>query len=322
MRTINSLFRSALFAVFTASSVIYAEENNNPDWMWNNKEKLKDLTLNRIVLLGSHDSSSRDIHEGSLPVTGYLTHHGKHIHRLAKEKDVGSARCQSATILEQLTYGVRYLDMRIAHQDGEYWGTHMWLSTPLFGDGGVFTQIKGFLAAHPGEIIIVNLNELYSDKKPMNKEQKKSFYKKMGKEFGALLVPRGDFAMTPLSSLWKSGGRIVAIGDVTADPENDFIWDRRDVDSQWMNEQDPEACCSKLTAVLLEWKNNPSSNKLRVLQGMTTTENKLEDGTKTNELLRKLFKSDWKGYPVNIIQVDNAVNSGLMPVVFERNNIN
>jgi len=304
-----------IFALATCGAATY------PDWMGQNRDKLKNLPLNQVVLLGSHDAASCDIHEYSLPVTGYLTHHHKHIHRLAKARDVGSARCQSATITEQLMYGVRYLDMRIAHQDGEYWGTHMWLSTPVFGDGGIFTQIKSFLAAHPGEIILLNFNELYSEKKPMNKKQKDAFYKKVEQEFGSLLARKGEFASTTLDAIWNSSGRIVAIGDEAADEGREFIWDRRKVDSPWMNEQDPAICCSKLTAVLAAWKTVFPGDNLRVLQGMTTTENKIDDAAQTNALLRQLFRSEWKDYPVNIIQVDDSVNSGLMPIIFERNKL-
>ena len=49
---------SALFAAFAASSVLCDDEINNPDWMWQNKEKLKNLPLNKVVLLGSHDAAS------------------------------------------------------------------------------------------------------------------------------------------------------------------------------------------------------------------------------------------------------------------------
>ncbi len=54
---------------------------------------------------------------------------------------------------------------------------------------------------------------------------------------------------------------------------------------------------------------------------MTTTEYKIEEAAKTNKLLRELLRTDWKTYPVNIIQVDDSIHSGLMPIVLERNNI-
>lgn len=262
MLKLGKLTLAFLLGTGTLAFSLYGQENSHPDWMGKNQEKLQNLTLNQIVLLGSHDASSCDIHEGSLPVSGYLTHHQKHIHRLAKEKDLGSARCQSATITEQLHYGVRYLDMRIAHQEGQYWGTHMWLSTPAFGEGGVFTQIKTFLAEHPGELILLNFNGLYGENKPMNREQMESFYNKLEKELGDLLAPRGNFSKTCLAEIWQGNGRIIAIGD--KETNHEFIWDRRKVDDQWMNEEEPEACFAKLSQVLAAWSQGESNDKLTI----------------------------------------------------------
>jgi hypothetical protein len=122
--------------------------------------------------------------------------------------------CQSASIKAQLEYGVRHLDLRIAHQDGQYWGTHMWLSTPAFGPRGVFTQIKAFLREHPDEIIILIGEHLYSERAPMTPPEAVAFYRKVEDEFGSLLVECGDFSQTTFGDIWAGSGRVILIAGV------------------------------------------------------------------------------------------------------------
>jgi len=62
----------------------------------------------------------------------------------------------------------------------------------------------------------------------------------------------------------------------------------------------------------------PDPNKLFVLQGMTTTRQKLEDAAIVNPMLRGILDGDWKNYPINIIQVDDAAKSGLMQHLLKR----
>ena len=269
---------------------------SNADWMSQHKAEMKDMAINQVTLLGSHDSASCDIHVGSPVVSGYLTHSGKHKkHHFASEKDVGSAVCQSASIKEQLEYGVRHIDLRVAYQDGQYRLSHMFISTPAFGPGGVFTQIKEFLAKHPDEIIIMVGEHLYSEREPMTAEEAAVFYKNLEDYLGDLLIKRDDFSKLTYGKIWEGRGRIILIAnfetgwsgagnvDMTADP---FLWDGHAVDSRWMDEKDPDTLISELKTVVNEWKNGGSSDKLRRLQAMTTTGHKLRTAKVTNTRVR------------------------------------
>lgn len=311
--------------LFVASLLIFTQyacgSDNNPDWMTQNQNILQGLALNKVVLLGSHDAASCDIHKGSRPVTGYLTHSDNHIRRSARAKDVESGVCQSGSIANQLNYGVRYFDLRIAHQDGEYWGCHMWLSTPLLGSHGVFTQFLDFIKKHPGEILILNLNELYSDRAPMTDAETTAFYNLVNGEFGELLVPRANFPTTTLGQIWQTSGRIIVIGNVADDKTSrQVIWDDCHVDSKWMNAQGVNVLIDELQSkVLRGWERGDCVEKLRVLQAMQTDGHKLKKAEETNERIAKKLLGDWKKYPLNIIQVDDTVNSNLMPVIITLN---
>jgi len=302
-------------AIFTGSQDIDA---TYADWMAANKDILKDLPINQVPLLGSHDAGSCDVNSDSPPCKGYLTHSGHHIHRMPKGSDVTSARCQSASIKDQLRYGVRYLDLRIARQGGAYRIEHMWMSTPLLGEGGVFTQIKDFLREHPQEVIILHMQELYSDTGRMNGAEAKAYFQLVKEEFGAALAAKGDFASTTLGNIWASGANIIVVADIERSREP-FIWHERQVDTRWMDKQNSDELADALDAhVISGWRRGAYADKLRVLQAMTTTKHKILKAKKTNAEIRKRLESDWKDAPINVVQVDDSVNSSLMPVLIGR----
>jgi hypothetical protein len=357
-------FSAAYFMIATlifihfASTRSLAQEDpaSNADWMSENKELLKDKVINQVTLLGSHDSASCDIHVGSPAVKGYLTHSGKHKKGSAAEKDVGSAVCQSATIKEQLEYGVRHIDLRVAYQDGQYWLSHMYISTPAFGPGGVFTQIKDFIAAHPDEVILMIGEHLYSEKEPMTADEADEFYGKLEDEFGDLLVKSDNFSTLTYGKIWEGSGRVILIAadetgwggpapyqekhkhkhskrsshhkaqgtgseeastgiEITDDL---YLWDGHAVDSRWMDEKDPDTLISELKPVVEEWRSGKNCEKLRRLQAMTTTGHKLETAKKTNARVREMMQGEWKDAPISVLQVDDAVNSGLMPLLIKK----
>ncbi len=288
------------------------------DWMSGNKEILKDLPINRIPLLGSHDAGSCYVNRKSPPCTGYLTHSNHHIHRMPRGTDVTSARCQSASIKDQLRYGVRYLDLRVARQEKAYWIEHMWLSTPLFGDRGVFAGIKDFLRVHPREIVILNMQALYSETGEMTAREADAYFQKVEKEFGDMLSPAGDFAKTTAGDVWAKGARLIIVADtrLSARP---FLWPESKVDNRWMDMGEPGELCGALDGrVVSPWREGRCSEKLRVLQAMTTTKHKILKARETNAEILKRLQADWMGAPLNVVQVDDSVNSGLMRIMIER----
>ncbi|MDD5431847.1 MAG: hypothetical protein PHO70_02545 [Candidatus Omnitrophica bacterium] len=310
------------FDQYDSSEIIYTDSNDidvtYADWMVKNKDTIKDLPINQIPLLGSHDAGSCDVSFDSPPCHGYLTHSGHHIHRMPRGSDVASARCQSASIKDQLRYGVRYLDLRVAWQDGAYQIEHMWMSTPLLGEGGVFTQIEDFLREYPQEIIILHMQELYSETGRMNSDETEDYFQLINKEFGASLATRGDFASTTPGDIWAAGANIIVIADVQSSLQP-FIWYEHQVDTKWMDKQDPDKLTNALNAkVISGWRRGDCAGKLRVLQAMTTTKHKILNARKTNPKIKKRLESDWKSAPINVVQVDDSVNSGLMPVLIER----
>jgi len=84
------------------------------------------------------------------------------------------------------------------------------------------------------------------------------------------------------------------------------------------NTTDPSNLINDLTDELNKWTSAPDPAKLFVLQGMTTTREKLESAAIVNPMLCDQLDGAWKNFPINVIQVDDAAKSGLMPHLLKR----
>ncbi|MEW5734843.1 MAG: hypothetical protein AB1921_08305 [Thermodesulfobacteriota bacterium] len=287
------------------------------DWMGQNKQALAGLALNQVPLLGSHDAGSYGVNRDSEPCRACRTRDGGYVTRKPRGDDISSARSQSTDILNQLRYGVRYLDLRVTKQDGEYWIEHIFLSAKVTGHGGMFWQIKEFLRQHPDEIIVLSNHALYEHKGGMNERETEEWYKLVQREFGDLLVPAGSFSAATLGSIWQGKGRLVFYGDAKRFPEP-FLWDESQVEGPWMDQKNPERLCQELSSELAGWAKGEAASKMRVLEAFTTTRKKIREAEKTNRLIRERLKTVWLNAPVTVVQVDDAVNSGLMPILVNR----
>ncbi|MFH1160574.1 MAG: hypothetical protein V1733_06480 [bacterium] len=153
----------------------------------------------------------------------------------------------------------------------------------------------------------------------MNPEQEVAFFKKVYSELNTMLIPKGNFGQTTFGQIWQGSGRLLIIGNPEGDnPSSPFIWDENQKEDVWMNTTDPSALMDDLTAELNKWESNPDPNELFVLQGMTTTKEKLQNAQITNAMLKQKLESDWKDAPINILQVDDAAKSELMPLLLEK----
>jgi 1-phosphatidylinositol phosphodiesterase len=96
-----------------------------------------DVALNRLSLPGSHDTCAYTV-EDSL------------------------AKTQTATLAEQLTRGVRVLDIRCRHEDDVFHINHARIALGLMFDE-VIAICAAFLARHPGECIVMSVKDECGD---------------------------------------------------------------------------------------------------------------------------------------------------------------
>jgi len=124
-RTIQTAAGIVVMSFFTRA---FAADNH---WMAGIDGNVR---ISQITIPGTHDSGARF------------------------EPVAGTARCQNATISEQLGLGVRFLDLRCRHIHDSFAIYHGVVDQKL-AFRGALDQIIGFLAAHPSECVVVSIKE-------------------------------------------------------------------------------------------------------------------------------------------------------------------
>ncbi|MDR3293609.1 MAG: hypothetical protein LBT20_05855, partial [Clostridiales bacterium] len=119
-----------------------------------------------IALLAAHDTLSEAITRSSKPSVGgalasdslkFWTDTG--IFQGAVGGFIArNSIAQKSEVYPLLTHGVRYLDIRIAEHDGEWYGCHGLLAAPI---DGFLTDTIRFLSETTGEFVVVELRHTY-----------------------------------------------------------------------------------------------------------------------------------------------------------------
>ena len=289
-------------------------------WMSQNKEAFSTLTPDQLILLGSHDAASYAIRVGSPPCQGFrYPSTGQPETSPADSAGIKKSKTQLVNLYQQLESGVRFLDLTVALQDNCYWSEHIWLSDQYFSNTGIVYQLKQYLQSYPDEIIFLNFVTLLNASGKMTVAEQHTFFELFHNSLGTLVTPRGRFDTSELGNIWLSPGRLIVIGDTQADlASNPSIWDSSRIVSVWANTKSIDTLMQNLYHSIVSWAGGADSNKLRILQAMTSTDDKIPNARLTNSALRDSLTNPWKNDSIYVIQVDDAVNSGLMEVIDSR----
>ncbi len=317
-----SILLTGLIAIYMAGSgqsLAQSSDYGYPGWMSQYKDLLKNMPLNSVTLLGSHDAATSGLNSRSPVCVGYNLDSGNHLKQYPKKGDIPKFKCQSASIKGQLVYGVRYLDLRVAYQDSEYWSHHGFLSTRYSGPGGIFAQIRDFLRNYPDEIIILNMQHFYQDDHRMTLDEVMTLYDVVANEFSGLLIRPGKPATT-FGEVWSTSGRIVLIFTTNMDIAGsaEFVWSDKLLVQHWWKQKNIGKLIDELDGQVSDWRNGKDRDKFKELQGIQSTNKKIESAGEMSAIFRRKFSSDWKDAPVSIVMVNDSANSGLMPVLIEK----
>lgn len=129
-----------------------------------------------------------------------------------KEKDKSLFRMQTMSVMEQLIYGVRYLDINVgydAKDEDKKWWYAVDETMRLVPLQEIFDQMKKFLV-NTNEIIILDIQKFKTnDGKPIMKQ----FIEYLKAELGDHLITRkhvnGNIWDTPLSSIWATNKSLI-----------------------------------------------------------------------------------------------------------------
>ncbi|MFH0802303.1 MAG: hypothetical protein V2A78_07975 [bacterium] len=225
--------------------------------MGQSQDVIGDRMLNEIALPGTHDSGTYSItssgdyaDDGNMdPVAKWVNGHEGHwytpiikpvlnyITNLDKQVVASWAHVQQANFLQQLTDGIRYIDLRVQDKNGQYVIVHSLTGGNLTD---LMTAIKTFYAM-PGtdkEILLLDFNHTFDmDDTAFIAWLKASLVDANG---NSLLIPRGSDLH--LNNIWATNQRIILFYDDDTTVSNDpdlwysYACSTPQIDSDWPND--------------------------------------------------------------------------------------
>nr|XP_044994854.1 PI-PLC X domain-containing protein 1 [Jaculus jaculus] len=178
------------------------------DWMSSLPPPLWDVPLHHLSIPGSHDSMTYcpDRKSPLPPAQPRLLHLlGRVAPCIARPVALNWAVTQEADVSEQLSCGVRCLDLRVAHAPGDGPATlrfaHALYSTALVEDA--LTEVAEWLERHPREAAVVAMRG-FEGLTPALHERLAACVRNI---FGDALCPRG--AVPTLRELWARGQQVL-----------------------------------------------------------------------------------------------------------------
>lgn len=216
-RKIKSFFSTGIlmliFSMFivTQSNIkpVFAEETEKLDlsnWMKQLSPYIDNLSINNIILPGTHDSGTSSITDKS-PFAQDATDIMKKINWMGPKTLAGLSKTQDKNIKEQLELGVRYFDLRVAPNPND--NNELYFVHAKYGDSAsiAIKDIKNFIESHDREIVILDFQHLYG----MNKDNYRNLMSLLRDNLKNYMAPaiRDTLNKTTLKSLCDNNKRVI-----------------------------------------------------------------------------------------------------------------
>lgn len=136
-------------------------------WMKDNVNIIKNIPINKLCLLGSHDSGTYDI--SSIYISRFtnwvstilVVLSGNPLVALLKHGVIayiqGWVRTQPSNLKDQLNRGVRYFDLRVTNDGEQIYTAHSFLTAKL---ENILKDIQSFLNDSRDEILLLDIQDL------------------------------------------------------------------------------------------------------------------------------------------------------------------
>lgn len=279
----------------------------------------QDISLRDIIIPGTHNSGTYDVTESSQLSSGS----DSILHLFAKEVVVGWSKTQACDISQQLSGGIRYLDLRLEWYDGQVWISHGMLSDTL---ENVLDDVNSFSESHPQEIIILDFQQLTSS------NHHTATHELIQETIGDQVLGPQWGASATLHQLWEAdeGNIVVLMNGASMAALSDYYWLRDTIlESNWPNSSDAGMVYASVTNSI----SIRDESKLNVAQAIVTVDaSSFIDGLLGGR--STLFKfnqniadnvshwvSGWvdDGLPVNIVITDFYDHTGVVQTIIEAN---
>ncbi|XP_023122839.2 PI-PLC X domain-containing protein 1 isoform X2 [Amphiprion ocellaris] len=256
------------------------------DWMSALPEELWDVSLTDLAIPGSHDAMSY-----CLDINSPLLRSESDFFRVldglfycfTRPVIFKWATTQDKSIEEQLSMGIRFFDLRIAHKPNDS-------SSDLYFTHVIYTHltvletlvsVATWLKSHPKEIVILACSHLEG----MDDTRHESFIYSLKKLFGSKLCPRTESVLT-LRNLWASGYQVILSYDSQVAARHQELWPA--IPYWWANKHTAQGVIS-----YLEWNKQQGRPEGFFVSGLNLTADRCYIAKNRKESLRTLTYSNW-----------------------------
>ena len=328
-------------------------------WMADNAAILGKKRLNEIAIPGAHDAGTfviaaakkRDIILGEN--SGLSSPDNKKAKRLLSIGGVFArwAKTQERTTAEMLNDGIRYLDIRVCVDDkGVFMTCHGVYGASITA---ILDDVKAFTHENPKELVLLGFNHFWDKKYQIERDKGQGEIEGLTAENwselvrliktkldGKLLNGKNFNPASTLGEVWKAknSGRIIALFDTDAAPEDDLIWKGKE-ENTWVAGWEIDKFKAGTLKVLENAKNKAYTDRFFAIRSSVTPDDSgklaglgllssnypssasdLADGT--NPVVFGWIKDEWAGkYPINLIWADYYNRNGLVDLAKKINRI-
>ncbi|XP_044054678.1 PI-PLC X domain-containing protein 1 isoform X2 [Siniperca chuatsi] len=257
------------------------------DWMSALPEELWDIPLTNLAIPGSHDAMSY-----CLDINSPLIHSESDSFRLldglfycfTRPAIFKWATTQDKSIEEQLSMGIRFFDLRIAHKpkdsSSDLYFTHVIYTYLTVLE--TLSSVATWLESHPKEIVIFACSHFEG----IDDKLHQAFIFSLKKLFGSKLCPHKESVLT-LRSLWTSGYQVILSYDSQIAASHQELWPA--IPYWWANQRTAQGVISYLDS-----KKDLGRPEGFFVSGLNLTADRYYITTNPKQSLQTLTFSNWE----------------------------
>ncbi|KRZ84063.1 PI-PLC X domain-containing protein 3 [Trichinella sp. T8] len=216
---------------------LYKMTQHNENWMRDLPLFLKLKPLTHLFIPGSHQSFS-DLLNKKLPIATDVPKFLRFVDSPWARKIIERwGRCQELHVTDQLRFGIRYFDVRVAFLPGECeQSLDIFLLHGLYGRPikEVLDEIYTFISDHPEEILILDINHFYN----FNDELHRKFLIQLEHLFNGKFIPAPpslSLNQVTVNFAQQHGFQLLLFYQQKLAEQFSFTWPSSYIASPWAN---------------------------------------------------------------------------------------
>lgn len=257
------------------------------NWMSALPEELWDVPLTDLAIPGSHDAMSY-----CLDISSPLVRSESDFFRVldgmcccfTRHIIFKWATTQDKSIEEQLSLGIRYFDLRIAHKQNDC-SPDLYFTHVLYTHLTVLEtlmSVAGWIKSHPKEVVILACSHFEGISEKLHED----FIFSIKKIFGSKLCPKKESDLS-LRSLWASGYQVILSYEDQTAARHPELWPG--IPYWWANQKTASGVIS-----YLDWKKDLGRPEGFFVSGLNLTADRCYITTHMKESLRTLTLGNWE----------------------------